>query len=171
MRHRKKSEKLSRSCSQRKALVRSLLRAVVINERIITTTSKAKYLRGRTDELITLAKKASLSAKRSAYRLLQDHKLVTRLFEVLGPKYKSVQGGYTRVLNLGPRKGDGANLSILEFTKMTPKAKPLQDKQSSKHSKISEKSQVKKAPKKEVKPKKGIMSGMKKIFKKERDSL
>jgi large subunit ribosomal protein L17 len=62
MRHRKKSEKLSRSRSQRKALVKSLLRAVVINERIVTTTSKAKYLRGRTDELITLAKKETLSA-------------------------------------------------------------------------------------------------------------
>jgi len=76
MRHRKKSERFSRSQSQRKALIKSLLRAVIINERITTTTSRAKYLKGEVDGLITWAKKGTLAGKRLAYSVLGDHKLV-----------------------------------------------------------------------------------------------
>jgi len=107
MRHRKKSERFSRSQSQRKALIKSLLRAVIINERITTTTSRAKYLKGEVDGLITWAKKGTLAGKRLAYSVLGDHKLVKKLFDEIGPRFSKVSGGYTRTLSVATRKGDG----------------------------------------------------------------
>jgi large subunit ribosomal protein L17 len=171
MRHRKKSERFSRSRAQRKALVKSLLKAVVINERIKTTTSKAKYLRGEVDQLITLAKTNTLASRRQAFDVLGDHKLVHRLFESIGPRFKNIKGGYTRVLTAGVRKGDGALLSILELTKIEKKAKLRKVKKEKPKEERPEKPEEKKAPKKEAKPKKGLVSGMRKIFKKERDAL
>ncbi len=173
MRHRKKSEKFSRSRAQRNALVKSLLRAVIINERIVTTASKAKGLRGEVDNLITLAKKGSLHHRRLAYRLLEDHRLVKRLFEVVAPRFDKIEGGYTRVLKLGNRKGDGAPISVLELTRMQKKEKkePKAKKEKDKAKKVSEKKEEKIAPKKEKKPKKGLIAGVRKIFKKERDAL
>ena len=173
MRHRKKSEKLSRSRAQKKALVKALLRAVVINERITTTTSKAKYLRADVDKLITWAKRNTLHCRRLAFAILGDQKLVRRLFDVIGPRFKDISGGYTRVLAQGVRKGDGASLSILELTKIEKKKKPSKAKKTKAKEKEEhiEKHEEKKAPKKEAKPKKGIISGVRKIFKKERDAL
>lgn len=173
MRHRKKSERFSRPRAQKKALVKALVRAVVINERITTVTSRAKYLRGEIDKLITWAKKGTLSGKRLAYRILEDHKLVKKLFDDIGPRFKDVSGGYTRLLRLGTRKGDGASLSIIELTKRIKKEKI--------HQKKEEKAQEKETPKEEkgekisskkvAKPKKGFVTGVKKIFKKKRDAL
>lgn len=112
MRHRKKSEKFSRSRAQRKALVRSLLRALFIYERITTTESKAKGIRHWAERLINWAKNDTLHHRRLAYRFLCDHNLTKRLFEVIGPRFKNIQGGYTRVLDLGYRQGDGGKISI-----------------------------------------------------------
>jgi len=163
MRHRKKSEKFTRSRAQRKALVKSLVRALIINERITTTTSKAKYLRTQADKLITWAKKGTLASRRLAYRLLEDHKLVKKLFDSVGPRFKDVNGGYTRVLALGRRKGDCAPISLLELTKTAPK-EVSQAKPGAKDKKAVSKEE-KSAEKKEQK-KKGVASGLKKIFKK-----
>lgn len=173
MRHRKKSERFSRSRAQRKALVKSLARALIINERITTTTSRAKYLRGVVDRLITLAKKGSLSGRRLAYRTLEDHKLVKRLFDDIGPRFKDISGGYTRVLRLNNRKGDGASLSLIELTRIVRKEKTYKKKVKETEFKetFKEDGREKVPPKKEAKSKKGFVSGVRKIFKKERDAL
>ncbi|MFH1518961.1 MAG: 50S ribosomal protein L17 [Candidatus Omnitrophota bacterium] len=178
MRHRKKSERLSRPQAQKKALVKSLIRALVINERIITTTSRAKYLRGQIDKLITWAKKGTLSSKRLVYRLLEDHVLVKRLFDDIGPLFKGINGGYTRTLRVSNRKGDGASLSLIELTKIVKKEKVNKKKISGGKLKDTEsveipteEKQEKIPPKKVEKPKKGFVSGVRKIFKKERDAL
>ncbi|MCK4519990.1 MAG: 50S ribosomal protein L17 [Candidatus Omnitrophica bacterium] len=173
MRHRKKSERFSRPRAQKKALVKSLVRAMVINERITTITSRAKYLKGEIDRLITRAKKGTLAGKRLAYRILEDHKLVKKLFDDIGPRFKDVNGGYTRSLRLGNRKGDGASLSIIELTKRVKKKKIHKKKEGKaevKEASKEEKSE-KVPPKKITKPKKSFVTGVKKIFKKERDAL
>ena len=173
MRHRKKSEKLSRSRAQKKALVKSLLRAIIINERITTTTSRAKYLKGEVDRLITWAKKGTLSGRRLVYRVLGDHELVKRLFNEIAPRFKNISGGYTRSLRMSNRKGDGASLSLIELTRIVKIDKPHKRKVKETEAKetIKEEAQRKVPPKKEAKPKKGFVSGVRKIFKKERDAL
>ncbi len=164
MRHRKKSEKFSRPRSQRKALVKSLTRAMIINERITTTTSRAKYLRSRVDRLISWAKKNSIFHRRLAFRILEDHTLVKRLFDEIGPRFKNIEGGYSRVLSIGNRKGDGSKLSIIELTK-------IEKKESSKKNKKDNQKQDKAVPKKEeVKEKKGIVAGVKKLLKKKKET-
>lgn len=173
MRHRKKSEKFSRPRAQRKALIKSLIRAIIINERITTVTSRAKYLRGRIDKLITWAKKGTLANKRLSYRIIEDHKLVKKLFDDIGPRFKDIAGGYTRMLRLGTRKGDGASLSIIELTKRVKKKKIGKEKLEKAEVKIDPKEQKeeKVSSVKAVKPKKNFVAGVKKIFKKERDAL
>jgi len=173
MRHRKKSERFSRSRAQKKALVKSLARALIINERITTTTSRAKYLKGVVDRLITWAKKGSLSDRRLAYRLLEDHKLVKRLFDDIGPRFKDISGGYTRSLHLNNRKGDGASLSLIELTRIVRKEKVHKKKVKETEFKetLGEEKKERVPPKKEAKSKKSFVSGVRKIFKKERDAL
>lgn len=170
MRHRVRSEKLSRSRAQKKALIKSLLRAILINEKIVTTESKAKELKRWVDKYITLAKEDTLHARRLAYRLLQDHLLVKRLFETIAPRFKDINGGFTRIFDLKQRRGDGGKLSVIELTKMEKKEKIHKAKEK-KEKVVSEETKTNKmVPKKET-PKKGVMSGIKKIFKKERDAL
>ncbi len=173
MRHRKKSEKFSRSRAQKKALIKSLLRAMIINERITTTTSRAKYLKGEIDRLITWAKKGTLSDRRLAYRILGDHKLVKRLFNEIAPRFRNISGGYTRSLRLTKRKGDGALLSLIELTRIVKKEVPHKRKVKETEAKetLKDEDQRKVPPKKEAKPKKGFVSGVRKIFKKNKDAL
>ena len=163
MRHRKKSEKFSRPRAQRKALVKSLLRSLIISERIATTESKAKALRPWADKLITWAKTDNLSNRRQSYRLLESHTLVKRLFEKVGPRFKDISGGYTRVIGYRYRKGDGAKLSFLELTRIEKKAKGAKDLKGEKAKGEKE------PPKKEEK--KGIVSGVKKMFKGKREEF
>jgi len=173
MRHRKKSERFSCSRAQRKALIKSLLRAVIINERITTTTSRAKYLRGEVDRLITWGKKGTLVGKRLAFRRLGDHKLVKKLFDEIAPRFRNITGGYTRCLRVSRRKGDGASLSLIELTRIVKIDKPHKAsvKETEVEKTLKEENQVKIPPKKEVNPKKGFVSGVRKIFKKEKDAL
>jgi len=160
MRHRKKSEKFSRSRAQRKALVKSLLRSLVIYERIKTTKSKAMAIRSYMDKLIGWAKKDNLSNRRLSYNVLGSHILVKKLFNEIGPRFEGVDGGYTRVLNIGHRKGDGAFVSILELTR--------REQKKSKRKRVAS-SDVEKdtAPKKD-KEKKRFISGVKGIFRKDK---
>ncbi len=169
MRHRKKSEKFSRSRAQRRALVKSLLRAIIINERIITTTSRAKYLRGELDSLITRAKANDLASHRLIYRKLGDHSLVKRLFETITPRFKTETSGFTRIIQLSARKGDSAPLSIIELTKREPKKKKVAKPKDAKVKAVESKEEAA-AEKKPEQPKKSLISGMRKIFKKERDT-
>jgi len=174
MRHRKKSEKFSRSRAQRKALVKSLLRSLVIYDRILTTESKAKAMRAWADKLITWGKKGTLHERRLSYRLLEDHDLVKRLFEEVAPRFKAVSGGYTRVLKVELRKGDGVQMLMFEFTKAsaikkkTKLAKAKVAKETPEVTDTQKKVKSKDAQKiSQPKDKKKFIKGVKKIFKKD----
>ncbi|MDD4183342.1 MAG: 50S ribosomal protein L17 [Candidatus Omnitrophica bacterium] len=171
MRHKKKSQKFSRPRAQRKALKKSLLRSLVIYERIKTSEAKATELSSWIDRLISLAKEPTLANKRLAYEVLCDHLLVKKLFDNIAPRFKGINGGYSRVLNLGYRKGDACKISLIELTRIEKKEKKEVHKKEKeeKHVEI-ERKEEKHAPLKE-KPKKTIIDGVKGIFKKERDSL
>jgi len=116
MRHNKAGRKLGRTSEHRRALFRNQLKSLITYERIITTLPKAKELRPIAEKVVTLGReKDSVHARRQAARWLTDRDLVARLFTVIGPRFVSRPGGYTRIVKLGPRRGDGAELAILEF--------------------------------------------------------
>ena len=129
MRHKNAGRKLGRNPSHRKALFRNMAKALLTHGRITTTEAKAKSLRGIVEPLITLALKNDLHARRQAYRVLGEHKLVNRLFDEIGPLFVGGGGGYTRVVTLAmPRKGDAAPLAIIELTKKAEVAKEADKK-------------------------------------------
>lgn len=115
MRHQKKGRKLGRTKAPRKALFRSLVTSFIIYEKIKTTQAKAKSLRPIAEKMITLAQKDNLHNRRQALKVLYVEDAVKKLFEVIGPRYKNRQGGYTRIVKLMPRKNDGAEMAILEL--------------------------------------------------------
>jgi len=115
MRHRIKGRHFNRPADHRKALYRSLVRAVIINERITTTEAKAKEARSLVEKLITYGKKGSLHNRRQAMSFLPDSKVVSKVFDDISPRYNERNGGYTRVLKIGNRKGDNAPMAILEL--------------------------------------------------------
>jgi large subunit ribosomal protein L17 len=116
MRHLKSGRKLNRTASHRKALIRNLLKALVQREQIQTTDAKAKELRRWADRIVTLGKKDTLHARRLAYAQLGSRVLVSRLFDDIAPRFQNRAGGYTRISKLGPRRGDAAPVSLIEFT-------------------------------------------------------
>ncbi|MFA6850802.1 MAG: 50S ribosomal protein L17 [Selenomonadaceae bacterium] len=107
--------KLGRNSSARKALFRSMLTAFFMHERIETTETKAKEVSGLAEQMITLAKRGDLSARRLAIARTMDEEVVRKLFDEIAQKYTDRQGGYTRILKLGPRRGDAAPMAILEL--------------------------------------------------------
>lgn len=117
MRHRIGGSKLKRTVSHRRALLRNLVTSIIINdsERIITTVPKAKAAKPWVDRMITLAKKDTLHSRRQAAAFLQTPASVQKLFDKLGPRFSQRNGGYTRIVRLGPRKGDGAEQCLLEL--------------------------------------------------------
>jgi large subunit ribosomal protein L17 len=116
MRHQKKRNKLSRDSAHRKALFMNLSRQVFQHERIETTEAKAKAVKPEVEKLITLAKRGDLHARRQALAALgQDKFVVYKLFEELAPRYADRNGGYTRILKLGPRKSDSTEMVYLEL--------------------------------------------------------
>jgi large subunit ribosomal protein L17 len=121
MRHLKDGRKLNRTASHRKALMRNLLKALLLREQIRTTDAKAKELRRHADRMVTLGKRGTVHARRLAYVYLGSRTLVKRLFEEVAPRFQTRAGGYTRVLKLGPRHGDAAPLSLIEFTERVGK--------------------------------------------------
>ena len=116
MRHAKKRNKLSRDAGHRKALVKNLCMQVVQHERIRTTEAKAKVIRPEVEKLITLAKRGDLHARRQALSALgQDKFTVHKLFEEIAPRYSQREGGYTRILKLGPRRSDATEMVYIEL--------------------------------------------------------
>ena len=107
--------KLGRDSSARKALFRGMLTSFFQYDRIETTEAKAKELRGLADQMITLAKRGDLHARRQVLAYLMDEDVVNKLFDEIAPKYADRQGGYTRVIKLGLRKGDAAPLALIEL--------------------------------------------------------
>ncbi len=123
MRHGMSGRKLNRDKSARKALFVSLSNALLKHEQIKTTLPKAKDLRPVVEKLITLGKRGDLHARRQAYAFLRDDKVVAKLFAVIGERYKTRNGGYTRVLKAGFRYGDCAPMAIIELVDRDPTAK------------------------------------------------
>ena len=115
MRHRKAGVKLKRDISARRALLRGLVTNVIDEERITTTVPKAKAAQPLVDKMITLAKEDNLHARRQASAFLMTKTSVEKLFEKLGPRFNQRSGGYTRIVKLGWRKGDGAETAKLEL--------------------------------------------------------
>ncbi len=115
MRHRQSGRKLNRNSSHRTALFRNMTVSLVRHELIKTTVAKAKELRRVAEPLITLAKTDSVSRRRLAFARLRDRPTVTKLFNELGPRYKSRPGGYLRILKCGFRVGDKAPMAIVEL--------------------------------------------------------
>ena len=115
MRHLKTGRKLNRSASHRLALMRNLVTSLFRHERIQTTDPKAKELRGWADHVITLGKEGTLHARRQAIGIVQDKGVVRKIFDSLAPRYKDRPGGYTRIVKVGWRHGDGAPLSLIEL--------------------------------------------------------
>jgi large subunit ribosomal protein L17 len=116
MRHRRKRHKLSRDAAHRKSLLANLSKELIEHERIKTTQAKAKAVKPEFERLITLAKRRDLHARRQALsRLGQDKFVVHKLFEEIAPRYGSRNGGYTRIVKLGPRRSDSAEMVFLEL--------------------------------------------------------
>jgi large subunit ribosomal protein L17 len=144
MRHGVKSNRLNRPSGHRKALLSNLATSIILqglkpeqmDRKIRTTLARAKTVRGVVERLVTFAKKGDLSARREAARVIHDHAALQGLFEVIGPRYKERNGGYTRVLKLSSeRAGDAAEMALIELvedevlpSKKPKKAKPATSK-------------------------------------------
>jgi len=123
MRHGKVYRKLNRTAEHRRAMFANMAAALIKHEQIITTLPKAKDLRPIVEKLVTLGKRGGLHARRQAIAELRDVAMVKKLFEVLAPRYKERDGGYTRVLKAGFRNGDSAPRAVIEFVDRDEDAK------------------------------------------------
>ena len=123
MRHRVAGRKLQRTSSHRAALFRNMAAALIKHEQITTTTAKAKELRPYVEKLITLAKRGGLSNRRLAHARLLDDTQLTKLFDVLAPRYADRNGGYTRIVKAGIRASDAAPIAIIELVDRDVSAK------------------------------------------------
>src|SRR5215218_4463784 len=128
MRHGNAHRKFRSRSNQRTALFQHLAAALIKHEQIITTLPKAKDLRPVVEKLITLAKRGDLHARRQAVAELRDPPMVKKLFDVLGPRYKDRNGGYTRVLKAGYRYGDSAPVGVIELVDRDVDAKGTEDR-------------------------------------------
>ena len=184
MRHKQKKIQLNRFSSWRKATLISLAKNLIIHQSIRTTKIKASAVQPFVEKLITMAKKNTLSDKRQAYKFIGDHKLVSILFNNIGPRFTKREGGYTRIINLGFRRGDGAQVAILELTEIEKKEpKENKKKKGTKdektkvdgetviEDKIKTETKDSEKPSAVKKPPKNFLGGIKNIFKKEKDSL
>ena len=115
MRHGHGLRKLNRTSEHRLAMLRNMMNSLIAHEAIKTTLPKAKELRRVVEPMITLAKEATLAHRRLAFNRLRDRDSVTKLFEQLGPRYKTRPGGYTRILKMGFRVGDNAPMALVEL--------------------------------------------------------
>jgi len=115
MRHGMVNRKLGRTSAHRNALFRNQLSSLIDRERIITTLPKAKELRPQIERLITIGKTDNVHNRRQVFRVLGDETLVAKLFDTLGPRFAERPGGYTRIIKIGPRRGDAAETAIIEF--------------------------------------------------------
>ncbi|MCB9958347.1 MAG: 50S ribosomal protein L17 [Rhodospirillaceae bacterium] len=129
MRHRRYGRKFSRTSSHRKAMFSNLAAALLLHEQIKTTLPKAKDLRSVAEKLITMGKKGTLHHRRQAFAILRDDAVVAKLFDTLADRYKTRQGGYTRVLKAGFRYGDAAPMAYIELVDRDPEAKGAADRE------------------------------------------
>jgi large subunit ribosomal protein L17 len=128
MRHGFRGRRFGRRVEHRSALFLNLTQALITHEQIVTTLPKAKDLRPVVEKLVTLAKRGDLHARRIAISRIRDEAVVRKLFDVVGPRYKARNGGYTRVIKAGFRYGDNAPMAVIEFVDRDPAAKGAADK-------------------------------------------
>jgi len=170
MRHRKSGRKFNRNSSHRMAMFRNMARALLTYEAIRTTEAKAKDLRSVVEKLITLALRDDLHARREAYKVLNNHQMVQKLFSDIGPRYAGGKGGYTRIVKFSqPRVGDAAPMVLIELTKRVVKVAEEKKEESATDEKKAEtkaaapkKAPAKKAAEGEEKPKKAAAKKAKK---------
>ena len=110
-----KYRKLNRPSDQRMAMLRNMTASLIESGRIQTTDTRAKEVRKFAEKMVTLGKRGDLHARRQALSFIYDKNVVAKLFEEIAPKYEDRNGGYTRILKLGPRRGDGAEMVIIEL--------------------------------------------------------
>jgi large subunit ribosomal protein L17 len=115
MRHRAKGRQLSRTSSHRRALLNNMATSLFDHGRVVTTEAKAKELRPFAEKLITLARRGDLHARRLVERRIKSRQTLSRLFSEIGPRFAARPGGYTRILKLGHRTGDGADIARIEL--------------------------------------------------------
>src|SRR4051794_1693638 len=161
MRHGMVNRKLGRTTSHRLAMFRNQLASLIDKERIITTLPKAKELKPQIERLITLGRNDSVHNRRNAARQINDETLVAKLFDTLGPRFSDRPGGYTRIVKLGPRRGDAAEMAILEFVgyelaSADKKAAPAKGAKKAKAKEQPEPETVEETPKKKASPKKKV---------------
>ena len=125
MKHNIKNKKLNKTSSHRKALFMNMANALIKHEQITTTLAKAKELRRFVEKIVTLSKKGNLLSRRKVVSILQDKKMSKKVFDVLSERYKSRNGGYTRIIKLGNRFGDNAPTAVIEFVDRDETAKGL----------------------------------------------
>jgi large subunit ribosomal protein L17 len=153
MRHGKKVKKLGRTKSHRKAMLANIAASLFMYRMIKTTEAKAKEVRKLAEKLITLAKRGDLHAHRQVYEVIRDRKLVKKIFDEIAPKFKDREGGYTRVVKLGIRKGDGALLSVVELLMERPPKEEKKGKKEKGTKKIKPEKAKEAKPSKEKKEK------------------
>ena len=122
MRHHKSGRKLGRDASHRKALYANLTGALIEHGRIKTTVAKAKEVRPVAEQMITLGRRGGVPARRQALKFLRSQDVVHKLFSDVGPRFKDREGGYSRIVRIGPRLGDAAEMAYLELVDFTPEA-------------------------------------------------
>ncbi len=190
MRHKKKRLQLGRFGAWRRATLKSLARSLFIYQSIRTTKARAQAVQPLVDQLISLAKENNLAAKRRAFKILQDHRLVNLLFNDIALRFTNRPGGYTRILNLGARRGDNAELAILELVeikkrerkpvKKSKEAKPepqaasqevIEEKPAEERKPKAKAAEKERPPLRQKEPPKKFLSGLRSIFKKKSDSL
>lgn len=115
MRHNKSGRRLGRKPDHRQHMMRNMVTSFFENEKITTTVTRAKELRKLVDRMVTLGKRGDLHARRQALRVIRDHKVVAKLFEMIAPRYSERPGGYTRIIRLENRQGDNAPMAIIEL--------------------------------------------------------
>jgi large subunit ribosomal protein L17 len=128
MQHRKLGRRFNRDSGHRQAMFSNMAAALIKHEQIVTTLPKAKDLRRVVDKYITLAKRGDLNSRRLAASRMRDEDMVKKLFDVLGPRYKDRNGGYTRVLKAGFRYGDSAPRAVIELVDRDESVKGAEDR-------------------------------------------
>ncbi len=159
MRHRKQRSKLSMQTARRDATLRNMVKSLILHQRITMTLGRAKVARRLAENVIHMTKTDSVVSRRRAYDVLQDRDLVMKLFKEIGPLFKNRSSGYTRILTIGTRKGDGAQMAFLELTdkavveKLTKKTKKAKEEAKlAKDEAKAEKAEVKEQKKEEKAP-------------------
>lgn len=139
--------RLGRTSDQRRAILRGMVTLLLENGRIETTLARAKELKRVADKMITVGKKNTLTAKRDAMSYITKEDVVKKLFDQIAPSFEGRNGGYTRVLKLGPRRGDAAEMAIIELVSYKLKEKPKKDEKPKKEAKKDDKKEDKKEEK------------------------